>query len=459
MNYRKILSFLSLIVFDVIILIISYLLGYLLRGYILSLLFHTIAPQQPFQIFISRFYLIIPYILVFSYDGLYTKRFEFWEETRRLWKSSLVATAIVMIILFVTKTIIVSRAIIIIAFLISLILLPIGRNFFKKMLFRLHLWYKNVLIISSKPIQEKLLNEINRHPILGYKPILFTDNIPLNDVGINEILTREKIDSIVVDAHEFDQTKILELYNKAEGKVEDFFVIPALSQLQTAGVEMEQMESTLLMKFHYNLLRTESQVAKRLLDLFIAGIGFIIALPLILILTILVKLTSAGPIFFIQKRLGKNRKLFPCYKFRTMYLDAPDRLENLLNSSSQAKTEWEKYLKITNDPRVTPLGKFLRRTSLDELPQLWNVIKSEMSLVGPRPYLPHEVENMEKKMGIITRVKPGITGLWQVSGRSQLTFEERLQLDEYYVKNWSIWTDLVIMVKTIRVFIKTEGAY
>ncbi len=117
------------------------------------------------------------------------------------------------------------------------------------------------------------------------------------------------------------------------------------------------------------------------------------------------------------------------------------------------------FLKITNDPRVTPFGKFLRRISFDELPQLWNVIKGEMSLVGPRPYLPYEVENIGKQMGIITKVKPGITGLWQVSGRSQLTFEERLQLDEYYVKNWSIWTDLVILVKTIRVLFKTEGAY
>jgi undecaprenyl-phosphate galactose phosphotransferase len=142
-----------------------------------------------------------------------------------------------------------------------------------------------------------------------------------------------------------------------------------------------------------------------------------------------------------------------------MYLDAPSRLEKHLNSSAEAKSEWEKYLKIANDPRVTLLGKFLRRTSLDELPQLGNVIKGDMSLVGPRPYLPYEVENMEKKVGIITRVKPGITGLWQVSGRSQLAFDERLQLDEYYVKNWSIWTDLVILVKTIKVFIKAEGAY
>jgi undecaprenyl-phosphate galactose phosphotransferase len=142
-----------------------------------------------------------------------------------------------------------------------------------------------------------------------------------------------------------------------------------------------------------------------------------------------------------------------------MYLDGNERLQKILKSSPEIKLEWEKFMKIANDPRVTLLGKFLRRTSIDELPQLWNVIKGEMSLVGPRPYLPCEVKNLEKRMGIITKVKPGITGLWQVSGRSQLSFDERLTLDEYYVKNWSLWSDIVIIVKTLKVFFKAEGAY
>lgn len=467
MNYRKILSVCSLLIFDIAILIIAYLLSYFLRTKFFSIFFHELTPSLSFQIFISRFYLVVPYILVFAYEGLYTKRLEFWEETRRLWKGNLIATAVVMIILYITKGFIVSRAIVILVFMINLILLPIERNLVKQLLFKLHLWTKNLLLIGSKLTIERLLNEINRHPILGYKPIAqietqsnISDSSPKNIINsIQNILESGKIDSIVVDAHELDQLQILEIYKQSEGKVNDFFVIPALSQLQTAGVEIEQLETILLMKFRYNLLSRESQIAKRIIDLTIAGLGLIICLPIIGIISLLTKITSPGPVFFIQQRIGKNKSLFPCYKFRTMYLDAPKRLENFLNSSSEAKMTWEKYLKITNDPRVTPLGRFLRRTSLDELPQLWNVLKGDMSLVGPRPYLPYEVENIEKKMGSITRVKPGITGLWQVSGRSQLPFEERLQLDEYYVKNWSIWTDLVILVKTIKVFIKAEGAY
>ncbi|MEO0074947.1 MAG: exopolysaccharide biosynthesis polyprenyl glycosylphosphotransferase, partial [candidate division WOR-3 bacterium] len=248
-------------------------------------------------------------------------------------------------------------------------------------------------------------------------------------------------------------------YEKAEGKVEDFFVIPALSQLQTSGVEIEQLEDILLMKYHYNLLRTESRISKRVFDLLIAFLMILICIPLFIIISILIKLSSSGPIFHIQQRVGKDNKLFRCYKFRTMYLDAQRRLEKLFEQNPHTKVEWERYLKITNDPRVTKIGKFLRRSSLDELPQLFNVIKGEMSLVGPRPYLPNEVENRRKEISLITKVRPGITGLWQVSGRSQLTFEERMRLDEYYVKNWTIWLDAVIMIKTIKVLFNSQGAY
>ncbi len=462
MSYRKILSFFTLIFFDITALIVAYLAGYILRNGVLSLFIHEVVPLLPFKIFVTRFYLLVPYILVFAYEGLYTKRFEFWEETRKLWKSNVIATAIIMIILYVTRAFVVSRAIILLVFIINFILLPLQRDLIKRLLSKLHLWTKYVLIISSEDVKIKLTKVINHHPILGYHAAAHLESRTLNAQNrhsIDAILSSKKIDSIIIEAQEIDQTKLLEIYEQAEGKVQDFFVIPAFSQLQTTGVEIEQIENILLMKFHYNLLKTESKIVKRIVDLIIAGLGSIILLPLILVISLIIKLSSPGPVFYIQNRIGKNKKLFPCYKFRTMYLDAPKRLEQHLNSSPESKKEWEMFLKITNDPRVTPFGKFLRRISFDELPQLWNVIKGEMSLVGPRPYLPYEVENIGKQMGIITKVKPGITGLWQVSGRSQLTFEERLQLDEYYVKNWSIWTDLVILVKTIRVLFKTEGAY
>ncbi|MBS4016233.1 MAG: sugar transferase [Candidatus Latescibacteria bacterium] len=461
MNYKKLLSFVVLLLLDVLTIIVSYLAAYFLRTHILSLFFKEVSAALPFQIFISRFYLVIPFILIFGYEGLYHRRFDFWQETRLLWKSNFIATAMIMIILFVTQSFIVSRAIVIIAFVLNLILLPIQRNVIKKILFTVSLWSKNILVIGSTETAERLQQRFAKHDTLGYRVAhhIESDVFKQNRELVYKSLLSRKIDGVIIDSDKVEPKQVLELYENAEGKVQDFFVIPALSQLQTTGVQIEQLEDVLLMKYHYNLLRTESRIVKRIFDLLIAGVAMIVSIPLFLIISLIVKLSDKGSILHIQERLGKNNKLFKCYKFRTMYLDAPTRLENFLKNSPQAKSDWEKYLKITDDPRVFSVGKFLRRSSLDELPQLWNVIKGDMSLVGPRPYLPHEVENLNHKITIITKVLPGITGLWQVSGRSRLTFAERMRLDEYYVKNWSVWLDSVIMFKTAKVLFKTEGAY
>ncbi len=459
MNYKKIISLITLLLSDILILIVTYLIGYLLRAYLLPIIFPWLVPILPFQIFISRFYLVLPYLLIFAYEGLYTRRFDFWEETRRLYKSNLIATAIIMIILYITRGFIVSRLIILLVCLLNFILLPLHRFVIKKILLKLQFWSKNLLVISAKETYQKLIDHLQRHTTLGYQPTAFIEAHQISSSNIDLVLRKEKIDSIIISGSDLKQTELLKIYEQAEGKIEDFFVIPELSQLQTVGIDVEQWESLLVMKFRYNLLRRESQIVKRIIDLTLASLLLIIAMPFFLLIAILIKVSSQEPVLFIQNRLGKNKKVFSCYKFRTMYLDADKRLDKILFSSPELKMEWQKHMKISNDPRVTPIGKFLRRTSLDELPQLWNVIKNEMSLVGPRPYLIKEVEESQKAMDIICRVKPGLTGLWQVSGRSDLSFEERMRLDEHYVKNWTIWMDLVILIKTIKAVIKAQGAY
>lgn len=459
MNYKKIISLITLLLSDILILIITYLIAYLLRAYLLPIIFPWLVPILPFQIFISRFYLVLPYLLIFAYEGLYTRRFDFWEETRRLYKSNLIATAIIMIILYITRGFVVSRLIILLVCLLNFILLPLHRFVIKKILLKLQFWSKNLLVISAKETYQTLINLLRHHTTLGYQPTTFIEAHQISNSDIDLVLRKEKIDSIIVSGSDLMQTELLKIYEQAEGKIEDFFVIPELSQLQTVGIDVEQWESLLVMKFRYNLLRRESQIVKRIIDLTLASLLFIIAMPFFLLIAIMIKVSSQGPILFIQNRLGKNKKVFSCYKFRTMYLDADKRLDKILYSYPELKMEWQKYMKISNDPRVTPIGRFLRRTSLDELPQLWNVIKNEMSLVGPRPYLIREVEELQEAMDIICRVKPGLTGLWQVSGRSDLSFEERMRLDEHYVKNWTIWMDLVILIKTIKVVIKAQGAY
>jgi undecaprenyl-phosphate galactose phosphotransferase len=168
---------------------------------------------------------------------------------------------------------------------------------------------------------------------------------------------------------------------------------------------------------------------------------------------------SPGSSIYRQTRIGRSGRPFEIFKFRTMYEDSDRRLQEFLRGNEKARKDWERFWKLRNDPRVTKIGSFLRRTSLDELPQLVNVFLGQMSLVGPRPYLPEEVKSLPKEKLVFLRVLPGITGLWQVTGRSDTVFKYRLAIDAWYVRNWTLWLDIVILLKTIKVVAMREGAY
>jgi undecaprenyl-phosphate galactose phosphotransferase len=184
-----------------------------------------------------------------------------------------------------------------------------------------------------------------------------------------------------------------------------------------------------------------------------------ILLPIIAIIIILIKRDSKGPALFKQERLGQNGKVFMVYKFRTMYTDGEKILQDYLTENPHEIENYNIYCKYDNDPRITKIGHILRKTSADELAQIFNVLKGEMNFVGPRPYLVTESDKMGiTNREIILKTKPGITGLWQVSGRNELTFEERIELDKWYVRNWSIWTDIIILLKTVRVVLNKAGA-
>ena len=198
---------------------------------------------------------------------------------------------------------------------------------------------------------------------------------------------------------------------------------------------------------------------KRIID-FVVVVAFSpLWLPLFILLAVLVKATSKGPILYWQKRLGKNSKHFRAWKFRTMMANADDVLEQYLEEHPEMRAEWERDHKLKDDPRVTRIGKILRKTSLDELPQLINVLFGEMSLVGPRPIVDDEIEKYRLVYRQYERVVPGITGLWQISGRNNTTYEERVRLDDFYIRNWSIWLDLFILFRTIKTVARGEGAY
>lgn len=198
---------------------------------------------------------------------------------------------------------------------------------------------------------------------------------------------------------------------------------------------------------------------KRVIDIVLALSGIVLLAPLLIICYVLTVITSSGPAVFRHRRVGFNGKHFDCLKFRTMVTDAPERLQRLLESDPAAAAEWTTNRKLRHDPRVTPIGDILRKSSLDELPQLFNVLRGDMSIVGPRPVTDEELERYKSSIGAYLACRPGITGLWQVSGRSSTTYEQRVAYDTFYANNWSVALDAKILVVTIPSLLTTDSAF
>ena len=217
---------------------------------------------------------------------------------------------------------------------------------------------------------------------------------------------------------------------------------------------MKKKKKQFSKKYFYKIIKT-------IFDLLFSSIILIVGLPIFLIIASLIKLSSRGPIFYLQERIGKNKKTFNCIKFRTMHPEAEDILDNLIKNNEKLRKEFEETHKLKNDPRITNIGKFLRKTSLDEIPQFLNVIKMEMSIIGPRPIVKNEIQKYGESYNKVISLKPGITGLWQVSGRNNLSYKRRVILDCLYVDNISPLLDLRIIIRTFGVifFPNDRGAY
>jgi len=246
--------------------------------------------------------------------------------------------------------------------------------------------------------------------------------------------------------------RMIELCNHYEVLVR---VVPDLYQMSLSRVAMDTLNGIPLITLKQPSLREWQSVLKRIMDVAMSVLVLGISLPIMLLTALAIRLDSPGPIFFRQQRVGQDGELFDLIKFRSMYEDAEQRVQELKDQNEASGP----LFKMRNDPRRTRVGAFIRRVSIDELPQFWNVLKGEMSVVGPRPALPSEVAMYEPWHLQRLEIAPGITGLWQVSGRSDLTFDEMVLLDVYYIENWSLATDLVILAKTIPTVLMGSGAY
>jgi Undecaprenyl-phosphate galactose phosphotransferase WbaP len=276
---------------------------------------------------------------------------------------------------------------------------------------------------------------------------------------IDDVLEKQQIDTVIIAITQLNQADIQKIMNKVQDYADHIYFVPRMENIVTFDTKVEDYDGQLLIANSTGSMNLFSQIFKRIIDICFGIAGCILLIPLTVYVKIVnLKNGDKGPIFFTQERIGKDGKYFKIYKYRTMVKGADKILERLMAENQEIREEYTKNKKLSNDPRITKAGKFLREKSLDEFPQFINVLKGEMSVVGPRPYLPREKKDMGDNYKYIVSMKPGLSGMWQTHGRSDVTFEERLILDNYYSHNWNVWLDLTIIYRTISIVLHGRGA-
>lgn len=484
---KRYLSYSIILIFDVIAFYIALYLAY--RSRIFALKFFESYLRQyyprfplafPFKHLLSFWWMPFVFLFMFASEKLYSNRFPFWEETRLLIKSSFSSALIISGILFLghltSRT---SAVAILFLFFYGVFLFPLFRFSIKRILYKLGIWREKVIIIGTDKIAINTAKAIQNEKHVGYsiegfisekknveKKELNVSNTKYQILGhlniLKKVLNETGIKTLVLAIPSLSKSKYEQIALNAQKMVSNIFVVPDSKGIALLNTQLFHffLQDLFLFKIVNNINFLFNRLLKRLFDLIICIFAIPILIPIFLIIAILIKLDSKGPVFFLHERVGYGGKIFKIIKFRTMYSDAQERLKQILETDAEAKKEWETYFKLKNDPRVTRIGRFLRKTSLDELPQVINVLLGQMSLVGPRPVILEELEKYyEDNKEFYFMSKPGISGLWQISGRNELDYESRVRLDTWYVLNWSLWLDIVILIQTIRVVLNREGAY
>ncbi|MDR1301143.1 MAG: undecaprenyl-phosphate galactose phosphotransferase WbaP [Treponema sp.] len=359
----------------------------------------------------------------------------------------------------------------IISFFFSTFFLLCGRSVMHTILRKTRLGGIPAVIYGGGSLGRLIVDRLLQSKRSGYVPVLILDDtrrgedayqdIPIiHDTQIgSEIVKRFKIRMAIVAMPELDQKALTELLNSSVAAFRYNVLIPDFFNVTNIWMSIRDFDGILGFVTSNRLKMPWNWGIKRVMDVSVVIIGGLLLLPLFLGIALLIKITSPGPVLYGHTRLGLQGVPFKAYKFRSMVIDADQRLQILLASNPKMQEEWEACHKLKQDPRVTWIGKFLRRTSLDEFPQLLNILKGEMSLVGPRPIVQDEVKKYGEDFSRIFSVKPGLSGLWQVSGRSDTDYIERVAFDTYYLQSWSVWLDIWVLYKTLGAVIRGKGAY
>jgi undecaprenyl-phosphate galactose phosphotransferase len=406
-------------------------------------------------------------VLCFLNRRLYSfKPYLFWDELIRLIKATLIAIVLIFVLLFVFQVNNIKTSVTISLF-IFMALDPVARYFYRILMVNAGLLRTNVLIIGTGAQGRKFHSTVTAHKFTTYNVIGYLDDHRFGAPGegmilgrlndIPKVLRKYRVDEAVIAIPKATRDHFQQMMKMLEMQVKTIRFIPDMFGVLTFSPEITDFDRVLTISASQGLLDYRNRILKRILDIGLGLVGALLLVPLHLLVTFLVKIDDQGKVVFTQNRIGRNGKPIRIYKFRTMVENAEQVLKDMMERDPAIREAYERDKKLENDPRITRIGNILRKTSLDEFPQFLNVLKGEMSFVGPRPYLFNEIKDMEDKYDSIIKIKPGITGLWQATGRNDISFDERVVLDQYYVRNWTIWFDFVIILRTVLSVLTRKG--
>ena len=402
--------------------------------------------------------IIALFIAVYALSGLYPGvTFNPVAELRQLSVSTTLVFVVISTLLFLLKSgPAYSRVVFLAGWIAALFSVPLTRALLRTILGNRHWWGVPIAVLGSPEDVNSIVAVLRGRPELGLSPVpIFAS--PETLAGIQQ--RRPGLDRAIIARPDLSQYQLAHLIESEAVHFSRVYVLPNLQGLSSEGVEVRDLGFRLALEIRRNLLLPSHQMAKAILDRSLSlGLG-IAVLPLMVLIAVAIRLESRGPALFGHTRIGRRGEPFRIWKFRTMHQDGARILEEHFRRHPADRLEWARLHKLRQDPRVTRLGRFLRKTSLDELPQFWNVLRGEMSLVGPRPIVASEIDKYGDAFRLYCRVVPGLTGMWQVSGRSETDYGQRVDLDTFYVRNWSPWLDVYLLARTVKVVLRGEGAY
>jgi len=453
------LSFI-LVPLDYLMIILAGITAYFLRFSDLIKGLKSTTIVIPLDSYLTAVLLIaIIWIVIFSWSGLYNigGPRKLVKEIFRVILACSTGLMFIVILIFARRELFDSRFIVLAAWILAICYVSFGRilvRIVQRLLYTYRIGIKKVIIVGANKTADSLISYFSQNKSYGFEVVKRLRDFDLNTASeLAEFLRIKEVDEIIQADPNLSKTETIRLYDFADEHHLSFKYAADLLETKVRKTEFSELAGIPLMEVKKTPLEGWGRIIKRLFDIIISLALIIIISPILILVALIIKLESHGPIFFSKlddgsplRRVGTNGKLFRYFKFRSM-IDKRDnwRYNELADRNLRSDGP---LVKIKDDPRVTKVGKFIRRTNLDELPELFLVLKGDMSLVGPRPHLPEEVAKYEKHHKKVLDIKPGMTGLAQISGRSDLSFEEEVKLDTYYIENWSILLDLTILMRT-----------